>query len=192
MKKFIMALVCLMTMVVFSSCGSTYEVEPYPYPQTSNGWTRIADTEYYVGISKGYTNDMQFYYSYICFGRWHGFSKGVVGDGSAASLLHDLRYLKPTIDKYRKISIENNVKDYDERIDIDGFYYGEYVRRNYKDYINIYHGKRYGHHFTYYEFNEIIKALENVETISDSINNRIKIEEERKKREKERLSLLYK
>ena len=26
MKKFIMALVCLMTMVVFSSCGSTYEV----------------------------------------------------------------------------------------------------------------------------------------------------------------------
>lgn len=26
MKKFMMALVCLMTMVVFSSCGSTYEV----------------------------------------------------------------------------------------------------------------------------------------------------------------------
>lgn len=163
-------------------------------PQTTeDGWARIANTKYYVNVDK---NDGSIY-----IGWWSDLNEDVIAKGDGERLLELLEYLKPTFEKYRNISTENNIKSYSERImkahtsvDLDFYFWNvTYSRENYEDFIYIEdwaslseYGTMYG--FSYNEFNEIIKALES----SKNMANSIKAKKEKKEAEKERIKALYK
>ena len=156
-------------------------------PQTTkDGFTRITDTKYYVKVC----NNGQ-----IGFGVWSDVFKKIRGNGmDSRTLLVVCNYLKQKIDKYVNISTKNNVKKYSEYIDVDekitdyNFIWcrAEYRRYNYNDFIVINdRGHQHVVEFTYYEFTEVIKALEKAVSIANPIQNEIKAE-------KERIKALYK
>lgn len=183
MKKVIFFIVAVFVMC---SCDKTM-------PQTTeNGWERIAKTKYYVNVDK--------YDGNIWLGFWSDLNEDViVKTANGEGLLELLKYLKPTFDKYRNISAENNIKSYSECImkahTSEDFYFWDvtYSRENYEDFIyleNYASLQKYGeiHGFSYNEFNEIIKALEN----SKGVANLVKVEKEKRSQEKERIKALYK
>lgn len=185
MKKaiFFIVVMCLIS----CSFERTYDTEKAIMPQTTNdGFSRIADTKYYIQVCDN---------GQIGFGEWSNYGEEVRGNGmDSRALLVVCNYLKPKIDKYVGISSKNNVKEYNEYVDVDDkivdykfiWCRAEYIRDNYNDFVEINdRGHRSKIRFTYHEFNEVIKALEKAVSIANPIQNKIKTE-------KERIKALYK
>lgn len=179
MKRIVFFIAVVLMCLTSCSLERTYdEKKENVMPQVTNdGFTRIADTKYYVQVCDN---------GQVAFGEYSDYWKRVKGNGmDSRTLLTVCNYLKPKIDKYVNISLKNNVKEYSEYIDVDesitdyNFIWcrAEYIRDNYNDFIEI---NDRGHErtikFTYYEFKEVIKALEKAVSIADPIQDKIKKE----------------
>lgn len=188
MKKIVFFIATVFMCLTSCSSERTYsEKEKETMPQVTNdGFTRISDTKYYLEVCDN---------GQVAFGKWSDYREEVRGNGmDSRNLLAVCKYLKPKIDKYVSISSDNNVKEYSEYIEVDesitnyGFIYcrAEYIRENYSDYVEINdRGHQRSIKFTYHEFNEVVKALEEAVNMADPIRDKIK-------KEKEYIKSLYK